>query len=76
MSDTQYDVVKEIFPEWAELVETTAEAMVQKSAPPISVAEFNGRLWGLRKAMELAGLLSEAGEFIKTAVRRAEKARK
>ena len=66
MSDTQYEVIKETFPKWAERVEILAHGLLDERTMSM--------LWGMADAMILTGQCGEANLFVQSAIYRAKKA--
>ena len=63
MSDAEYEVIKEQFPEWGARVEKLAE---------FGDEYHMGRLWGMADAMKLTKQCGNATEFVMTAIYRAK----
>lgn len=64
MSDTQYEVIKETFPKWAERVETIANRVLDEHAM--------GMLFGMADGLIFTGMCADANDFVLTAIRRAK----
>lgn len=64
MSDTQYEVIKETFPKWAEKVETLARRDLNEHTM--------GLLYGMADGLILTGQCSEANDFVTLAIYKAK----
>lgn len=66
MSDTQYEVIKATFPDWAAIVKNMARSLVDHP----NDGYYHGMLVGLGSALMLTKQCSDAPEFVEETIKK------